>query len=190
MSVQKTQGYLSGQLLIAMPGMKDPRFTRAVVYLCAHNADGAMGIIVNRRFDGLNFSDLLAQLDIALTPGALDVPIHFGGPVESSRGFVLHSGDYTHPTSMFVSEGVMLSATVDVLKVIADGSGPRKSLLALGYAGWGPGQLDFEIRENVWLNAPANATFVFDHPLSGKWEASIQSLGINFGALSGDVGHA
>lgn len=188
--MQTTQGYLAGQLLIAMPQMRDPRFTRTVVYLCAHSAEGAMGIVVNRLFDGLSFPELLEQLDIDPTPRCSDVQVHFGGPVEGGRGFVLHSADYMHETSMMVDEQVALTATVDVLKAIADGMGPERSLLALGYAGWSPGQLDAEIRENVWLNVPADGQLLFSGDIEHKWENAIHKLGIDFGSLSGEVGHA
>jgi len=188
--MQKIQGYLAGQLLIAMPQMRDPRFARSVVYLCAHTAEGAMGIVVNRAFDGLSFTELLEQLDIEPAPGCDKIQVHFGGPVEGGRGFVLHSADYMHETSLMVAEGVALTATVDVLKAIAEGDGPRKSLLALGYAGWSPGQLDSEIRENAWLNVPADEALLFDADLGHKWEAAIHKMGIDFAALSGDAGHA
>ncbi len=188
--MQTTQGYLAGQLLIAMPQMRDPRFVRAVVYLCAHSSEGAMGIVVNRLFDGLDFGDLLEQLEIAAGPGCDDVRIHFGGPVEGGRGFVLHTADYMHETSMVVDDGIALTATVDVLKAIAEGMGPARCLLALGYAGWSPGQLDSEIRENVWLNVPADEGLLFDTDIDHKWEAAIHKLGIDFGSLSGDAGHA
>lgn len=188
--MQEINGYLAGQLLIAMPQMRDPRFARAVVYLCAHTAEGAMGIVVNRLFDGLSFPELLEQLDIPTNPECDRIQVHFGGPVEGGRGFVLHSDDYMHETSLVVAEGVALTATVDVLKAIAEGGGPRKSLLALGYAGWSPGQLDSEIRENAWLNVPADEKLLFDSDLDHKWEAAIHKLGIDFASLSGDAGHA
>lgn len=184
------QGYLAGQLLIAMPQMRDPRFARAVVYLCAHTAEGAMGIVVNRLFDGLSFPELLEQLDIDPTPECDRIRVHFGGPVEGGRGFVLHSADYMHETSLMVAEGVALTATVDVLKAIAEGLGPSKCLLALGYAGWGSGQLDDEIRENAWLNVPADEQLLFDADLDHKWEAAIHKLGIDFTSLSAEAGHA
>lgn len=186
----KTQGYLAGQLLIAMPQMRDPRFARSVVYLCAHSAEGAMGLVINRLFDGISFPDLLEQLDIEAGPGCDQVRVLMGGPVESGRGFVLHSTDYMHETSMNVAEGVALTATVDVLRAIAEGNGPRKSLLTLGYAGWSAGQLDAEIRENVWLNVPADEALIFGADLDHKWEQAIATLGIDFGSLSGEVGHA
>jgi putative transcriptional regulator len=188
--MQKINGYLAGQLLIAMPQMQDPRFARSVVYLCAHSAEGAMGLVVNRLFDGLSFSELLEQLDIPTTPQCEQIRVHFGGPVEGGRGFVLHSDDYMHDTSMRVSEGIALTATVDVLKAIAQGVGPRKSLLALGYAGWGAGQLDNEIRENAWLNVPADEQLLFGLDLNHKWEAAIHKLGIDVATLSANAGHA
>lgn len=188
--MQKTSGYLAGQLLIAMPQMRDPRFTRTVVYLCAHTAEGAMGIVVNRDFEGLTFPELLEQLDIEPGPGTESIQVHFGGPVEGGRGFVLHSTDYAHESTMIVDDGVALTATVDVLKAISSGHGPRDSLLALGYAGWSPGQLDAEIRENVWLNVPADPDILFGRDLDHKWERAIHKLGIDFGSLSGDAGHA
>jgi putative transcriptional regulator len=188
--MQETNGYLAGQLLIAMPQMQDPRFARSVVYLCAHTAEGAMGIMVNRLFEGLSFPELLEQLDIPANPECEEIRVHFGGPVEGGRGFVLHSDDYVHATSMRVAEGVVLTATVDVLRAIAEGGGPRRCLLALGYAGWSAGQLDEEIRDNAWLNVPADESLLFDPDPSHKWEAAIHKLGIDFATLSADAGHA
>jgi len=188
--MQKTQGYLAGQLLIAMPQMQDPRFSRAVVYLCAHSAEGAMGLVVNRLFDGITFSELLKQLGIESTPTCDQIRVHLGGPVEGGRGFVLHSTDYLHESSMVVEQGVALSATVDVLRAIAGGEGPRNSLLALGYAGWSAGQLDAEIRENAWLNVPADDLLLFGRDLDHKWEKAMNKLGVDFALLSADAGHA
>jgi putative transcriptional regulator len=190
MVMQKTQGYLAGQLLVAMPQMQDPRFARTVVYLCAHSAEGAMGLVVNRLLDGITFPELLDQLGIEATPVCDRIRVHLGGPVESGRGFVLHSADYLHETSMLVEDGVALSATVDVLKAIAGGGGPRDSLLALGYAGWSAGQLDAEIRENAWLSVPADPSLLFGRDLDHKWEQALHKLGIDFAALSADAGHA
>ncbi|MGE5505472.1 MAG: YqgE/AlgH family protein [Actinomycetota bacterium] len=190
MPMQKSTGYLAGQMLIAMPQMQDPRFQRTVLYLCAHTADGAMGLVVNRLFDGLSFPDLLEQLNIVPTSRCGDIRIHFGGPVEGGRGFVLHSTDYVQETTLLVDDKVALTATVDVLKAIAEGQGPSHSLLALGYAGWSAGQLDAEIRENVWLNVPADDDLLFGPDLEHKWEHAIHKLGIDFGSLSGEVGHA
>jgi len=188
--MQKSSGYLSGQLLIAMPQMRDPRFARGVVYLCAHSAEGAMGIMINRSFDGITFPELLEQLEIAPGPGCEHIRVHLGGPVEGGRGFVLHSPDYMHETSMMVDKHVALTATVDVLRAISQGEGPRASLLALGYAGWSAGQLDAEIRDNVWLNVPADDLLLFDDDIDHKWERAVHKLGIDLGLLSGDAGHA
>lgn len=186
----KTTGYLAGQMLIAMPQAQDPRFARSVVYVCAHTAEGAMGLVVNRLLDALSFPDLLEQLGIEPTPACSQIRVHFGGPVEAGRGFVLHSTDYIQDTTLMVDERVALTATVDVLKAIAEGRGPRRSLLALGYAGWAAGQLDAEIRDNVWLNVPADEDLLFGRDLEHKWESAVHRLGIDFGMLSGDAGHA
>ena len=186
----KSIGYLAGQMLIAMPQMQDARFSRAVVYLCAHTAEGAMGLVVNRLFNALSFPDLLEQLNIEPTPLCEPIRIHFGGPVEAGRGFVLHSTDYVQDTTLLVDDRVALTATVDVLKAIAEGRGPKQSLLALGYAGWGAGQLDSEIRENAWLNAPSDEELLFGLEIEHKWERAIAKIGVDFSMLSGDVGHA
>jgi putative transcriptional regulator len=190
MQHQDSSGYLTGQFLIAMPQMRDPRFERTVVYMCAHSAEGAMGIVVNRGLDDMTFGDLLDQLEIAPPETADTIRIHFGGPVDSGRGFVLHSTDYMHESSMLVADGVALTATVDVLKAISEGTGPRRRLLALGYAGWGAGQLDDEIRDNAWLNVAADTDILFDEDLPHKWERAIHMLGFDFSALSADAGHA
>ncbi len=185
-----SNGYLSGQLLIAMPQLHDPRFARAVVYICAHSASGAMGIVINRFFDGLTFPELLEQLEIATHPGCEAIRVHFGGPVEAGRGFVLPSTDYVHETTTKVDDTVGLTATVDILKSISEGEGPKASFLALGYAGWGPGQLDAEIRENSWLNVPSDSDLLFGPDLSSKWAKAIGKLGFDFTTLSAEAGHA
>ncbi len=190
MPVQKTSGYLAGQILIAMPQMEDERFARSIVYLCAHSAEGAMGIVINRLFGGITFPQLLEQLDIPPTPDCEQIRVHSGGPVESGRGFVLHTADYAQENTMMVADGVALTATVDVLRAMAAGTGPSQSLLALGYAGWGSGQLDSEIRENAWLNVPADADLLFGRDLEHKYEQAIAKLGIDVGLLSADAGHA
>lgn len=190
MTLQKTQGYLAGQLLIAMPQMEDPRFARSVVYICAHTAEGAMGLVINRLFDGLTFPELLEQLGIEAGPDCSAIRVHLGGPVEGGRGFVLHSADYMHDSSLMVQEGIALTATVDVLRAIAAGSGPRDRILALGYAGWSAGQLDAEIKENAWLNVPADFSLLFGTDLDHKWEAAIHKLGIDPSLLSVEAGHA
>jgi putative transcriptional regulator len=184
------EGYLTGQLLIAMPNMRDPRFARSVIYVCAHNADGAMGLVVNRLVGSVTFPDLLNQLGIDAEATSKEIQVHFGGPVESGRGFVLHSGEYRHDSTLQVAAEVALTATVDILQDIAHGRGPRRSLLALGYAGWGPGQLDSEIQANGWLNVAADEGLVFDDDLDSKWERAIAKLGVDLSLLSGDAGHA
>jgi len=183
-------GYLTGQLLIAMPHMQDPRFERSVIYVCVHNQEGAMGLVVNRLADELTFPDLLEQLGIETEQDRSDLPIHIGGPVESGRGFVLHTSDYKQGSTIRVDERVNLTATVDILKDIAAGRGPRQALLALGYAGWGAGQLDGEIQQNTWLSVPADEALIFDTDLDHKWERSIAKLGVDVSLLSGDAGHA
>lgn len=182
--------YLTGHLLVAMPGMLDPRFEKTVIYMCAHNADGAMGLVVNRVLESLTFPDLLTQLDIQPVGHREQIRVHFGGPVETGRGFVLHSADYAQPATMAVDENIALTATLDILRAIAEGKGPRNRLLALGYAGWGPGQLDNEIKMNGWLNVPSDDILVFDDDLDNKWERAIAKLGIDPRMLSDSAGHA
>lgn len=182
--------YLVGQLLVAMPSMQDTRFAKTVIYMCAHNADGAMGLVVNRSLDDLGFPDLLEQLEIDTSTLTDDVDVHFGGPVETGRGFVLHSPDYLQEGTMVVADGVALTATVEILRAIASGEGPRRHLLALGYAGWGPGQLDSEIKANGWLNVGADDGLVFDTDLKTKWDRAMAKLGIDPSMLSDSAGHA
>lgn len=182
--------YMTGQLLVAMPQMRDPRFARAVIYMCAHSADGAMGLVVNRRVGSITFDDLLQQLNIGPNKRNDEIRVHFGGPVEQGRGFVLHSSDYLQTGSLRVDDRVALTATLDILKEMAAGGGPRKSLLALGYAGWGPGQLDAEIQANGWLSVSSDEALVFDADLEHKWERAIGKIGIDFSKLSGEAGHA
>ena len=181
---------MTGQLLIAMPGMRDERFAKSVIYMCAHSEEGAMGLVLNQRLDSLTFAELISQLELDEKHLSKDVPVHFGGPVESGRGFVLHTSDYQQDATLEVVNGVALTATVEILKAIAQGKGPQKSLLALGYAGWGPGQLDMEIRANGWLQVPSDSEIIFDIEPDTKWERAIQRLGIDPRMLSDDVGHA
>ncbi len=182
--------YLEGQLLIAMPAMADPRFERSVIYVCAHNREGAMGLVVNKLFDEINFEELLTQLEI--TPGdpSPQLSIHFGGPVESQRGFVLHTAEYTGKGTVAVDEQVALTATLDILKDLANGSSPKNTMLALGYAGWGPGQLEEEISDNAWLHAPFNEDLVFDGDVDTKWQRAMNSIGVDPSSLSGAAGRA
>ncbi|HLI12981.1 MAG TPA: YqgE/AlgH family protein [Alphaproteobacteria bacterium] len=185
-----SSGYLAGQLLIAMPTMQDPRFARTIVYMCAHTSDGAMGLVINRLMGQLTFPELLEQIGITATQPMQDMRVHFGGPVESGRGFVLHSADFQTDGTLIVEDGIALTASVDILKAIAEGRGPRQSLLALGYAGWGAGQLESEIQANGWLSVQADEALVFDGDLDTKWERAMMKLGVDSRMLSGVAGHA
>ena len=181
---------LSGKLLIAMPGMGDPRFEKTVIFLCAHSEDGALGLVVNRRAGTVKREDLFRQLGIEPRPGAGGA-IHYGGPVETGRGFVLHSTDWRLPTATLeVDEAFAMTATVDVLKAIAEGVGPRRAMIALGYSGWGGGQLESELRRNGWLTCDADEEIVFGEDDSGKWAAALARLGIDPSLLSATGGTA
>lgn len=182
---------LTGQILIAMPGMPDPRFEYSVIYICAHSDDGAMGLIVNKPSVDVTFENLVDQLSIENTGNLSDIRVHFGGPVELGRGFVLHSPDFrSEMTTLNVDDGFAMTATLDVLESIAQGSGPDKRLIVLGYAGWGPGQLESEIAANGWLLCDASTDLVFDTADGDKWEAAFSSLGISPLALSSEGGRA
>lgn len=191
-------GYLSGHLLIAMPGMPDERFARSVIFLCAHSVDGAMGLVINKPASDLSMPDLLVQLDVVsgdeairLPPSVDRMPVLMGGPVDASRGFVLHSSDYMIDESTFQVDGeVCLTATVDILRAIARGRGPRRAVLALGYAGWSPGQLEAEIQGNGWLNCQANPGFLFDAGVEDKYERALRLMGIDPAMLSSTAGRA
>jgi len=181
---------LTGQLLVAMPQMQDRRFARSVIYLCAHGSEGAMGLVVNKLVDDLTLSQLMSQLGITAEGLKSDSKVHFGGPVESGRGFVLHSSDYSEDGTLMIGNNVALTATLDILRAIGRGEGPKKCLLALGYAGWGPGQLDAEIQANGWLNADADEALVFDPDTEDKWQRALAKIGVDLSVLSGDAGHA
>ena len=182
---------LSGKLLVAMPGMGDPRFAHAVVYLCAYSGEGAMGLIVNKPQTQIDFPSLLEQLDIPATPATEHIRVHFGGPVEQSRGFVLHSDDYgIDETTLEVTDAIRMTATLTVLEDIAAGRGPRNKLFALGYAGWGAGQLEQEIAANGWLVAEADEALLFGGDNSGKWDRAMAGLGVDPALLSGGAGRA
>lgn len=184
-------GYLSGQLLIAMPGIGDPRFERAVVLVCAHDEEHAMGLAVNRPLDGLHLGDLLEKLDIdAGAESALAEPVMIGGPVERERGFVLHTDDYQSEGSLPIARGLVLTATREVLELLAAGEGPRRCFMALGYAGWGAGQLEQEIRDNVWLTCPADEALLFGDDYDHKWSQALAKLGIDPGLLTAAAGSA
>lgn len=190
--------YLDGQLLVAMPGMTDERFARSVIYLCAHSAEGAMGIIVNKPAADLNMPDLLVQLDIIRQDDAIRLPIRvghmpvlMGGPVESSRGFVLHSPDFhIDQSTLLIDDGICLTATVEILRAIAAGTGPRDAVLALGYAGWQAGQLESEIQANGWLHCPADPDLIFNTALDAKYDRALRAIGIEPAMLSTSAGHA
>ncbi|MFX0541850.1 YqgE/AlgH family protein [Roseovarius sp. S4756] len=182
---------LTGRMLIAMPGMADPRFDQSVIFVCAHSDEGAMGLVINKMADDLKLSELLEQLDIEAGPRARRLPIHFGGPVEPGRGFVLHDAGYASSISTLeVSEAFAMTATLDILEDMAAGEGPDSALIALGYAGWGPGQLEGEIAENGWLICDASAKLVFGTRTPDKWASALATLGISPLALSADHGTA
>ena len=182
--------FFTGQLLIAMPAMADPRFAQSVIYLCAHTEEGAMGLVLNRPLAKPSFDELLRQLEIAPVPPARRIRLCAGGPVDNARGFVLHTADWTGEGSLRVNDRLALTASLDVLAAIAGGGGPRQGLLALGYAGWGPGQLDAEIQQNAWLTVPADERVVFDARTDSKWREALASLHIDPLALSAAAGHA
>ena len=191
-------GYLDGQLLIAMPVMGDPRFERSVIYMCAHSSEGAMGIIVNHPAGSIDFPQLLMQLDIIKTADQIKVPdnaepmqVLKGGPVDTGRGFVLHSSDFfIKDATLNIDSGICLTATVDILKAIASGAGPKHAILALGYAGWAPGQLEEEIQHNGWLHCDADADLIFGADVDEKYQRALRKIGIDLGMLSNEAGHA
>lgn len=182
--------YLVGQLLLAMPGMGDPRFDRAAIAMCVHDDAGALGLVVNHVYDGLTVRQVMEQLDVDPLDLDEDLPVYSGGPVEPGRGFVLHSLDYGGQATLQVSNIWGLTATLDILKDIAAGKGPSKWLLALGYTGWGEGQLDEELTRHGWLNAPAPPELVFDTPFEERWPQAFAALGVDVGHLSSTAGRA
>lgn len=195
------KGYLNGQLLLAMPSMTDPRFANAVIYICTHTEDGAMGLIINKPCDNIDFPDLLKQLEIdsigtdlpenTEPPSSLkNIMLHEGGPVETGRGFILHSADYVQETTLITSETVALTATVDILAAIAAEEGPRDYLIALGFSGWGKGQLESEIRNNSWLTIEADDELVFRTDLDLKFPRAMAKLGVDLSMLSSQSGSA
>lgn len=190
--------YLDGQMLIAMPVMEDERFQRSLIYVCAHSSEGAMGIIVNRPAGSIDFPGLLMQLDIIkkgerimLPEDAEAMKVLRGGPVETGRGFVLHSSDFfIKDSTLPIDDEISLTATLDILKAIATGAGPKRAILALGYAGWAPGQLENEIQHNGWLHCPADSDLVFGQDIDGKYERALKKIGIDLAMLSNEAGHA
>jgi len=192
------KGYLDGQMLIAMPAMLDDRFARSLIYVCAHSAQGAMGIVVNHPAPNINFSDLLVKLDVIPAADIIRLPsragvvkVMRGGPVETERGFVLHSADFFIENSTLpIDDGICLTATLDILKAIARGDGPASAILALGYAGWAPGQLESEIQGNGWLHCAPDPDLIFGADIGGKYDKALKKIGIDLGMLSSEAGHA
>ncbi len=197
-SERRSEGFLKGHLLIAMPVMTDRRFARSVIYLCAHSDDGAMGLIINYRANNIDFPDLLERLKIlpkgvhdAITPDLSNRHVHNGGPVETGRGFVLHTGDYfVRDSTLKIDSDISLTASIDILKAIATGGGPGKSIFALGYAGWSAGQLESEIQSNGWLHCDADPELLFDSDLDSKYNRALGKIGIDPSFLVSDAGHA
>jgi len=192
------RGYLDGQMLIAMPAMSDERFARTVIYVCAHSTEGAMGIVVNQPAQNIKFPDLLVQLEVIPASERIQLPdqaeavkVLKGGPVETGRGFVLHSADFFIENSTLpIDDGICLTATLDILKAIARGNGPNNAVLALGYAGWAPGQLEQEIQQNGWLHCDADSDLIFGADIEHKYERALRKIGIDLGMLSNEAGHA
>ncbi len=194
--MKQRDGFLNGKLLIAMPGMSDKRFVRSVIYVCAHSNSGAMGIILNQ-LHSIDFPELLLQLGVIeqakksyLSESIKKFPVRYGGPVDPSRGFVLHSGDYTCEATISVTDKIYLTATIDILKAISCEQGPQHALVALGYAGWKAGQLETEISENGWLISSASPSFIFESDLSNTYDESFTRMGINPTYLVSEIGHA
>ena len=191
-------GYLDGQLLVAMPTMQDERFARAVIYVCAHSSEGAMGIVINQPAQNIRFPDLLVQLDVIPSSDLIELPdqadavrVLKGGPVETGRGFVLHTADFFIENSTLpIEQGICLTATLDILKAIARGKGPASAVLALGYAGWAPGQLENEIQANGWLNCDADSELLFGPNTEDKYNQAMRKIGVDPGKLASVAGHA
>lgn len=191
LSTEPSESFLEGKLLIAMPGMSDPRFEKSVIFMCAHSAKGAMGLIVNKPIDGLSFHELMEKFNIPVTTDGSLTPILFGGPVELGRGFVLHSADYASESATLpITSEISLTATTDILEAIAQGRGPSKAMLALGYAGWADGQIENEILSNGWIHCDADAALVFGNEHDSKWETAINKLGAAVSGLSAETGRA
>jgi putative transcriptional regulator len=185
------ESFLEGKFLIALPGMLDERFAQTVIYVCAHSTNGAMGIVINKPIPGLSFASLMDQLEIFTHPKLADFPILYGGPVETTRGFVLHSNDYeTADATLPVSDDISLTATTEILRAMADGRGPRHAILALGYAGWGPGQVESEFQDNGWLHCDADSALLFNMEPATKWRAALSRLGIDPLGLTANAGRA
>ena len=181
---------LTNQFLIAMPGLMDPNFHQTVTFICAHNEEGAMGIVINRPLK-FALGEVLSQMELASTNNkALNIPVYHGGPVQTDRGFVLHTMVDDWESSIRVSDRISVTTSRDILESIAEGTGPDHALIALGYAGWAAGQLEQELKENVWLNGPADSDIIFNTPYDQRWEKSAALLGVDLGRISSDIGHA
>jgi putative transcriptional regulator len=181
---------LTNHFLIAMPGLQDPNFSRTVTYICEHTEQGAMGIVINRPMD-IRLGEVLSQLDIETQdPGVLDTFVYLGGPVQTERGFVLHSSGQSYESTLCITPEICVTTSRDVLEAIADGRGPARKLIALGYAGWGGGQLEVEMSANAWLSGPADGEIIFRLPADGRWQAAANLLGVDLNLLSGEAGHA
>jgi putative transcriptional regulator len=181
---------LSGQILVAMPTLTDPNFSQTVILVCAHGADGAMGIILNRALERPSFNGLLQQLEISPVPPQREIRLCAGGPVENARGFVVHTADWMVDGTLRVDGGLGLTTSLDILKAVAQGDGPRECLLALGYAGWGPGQLEAEFGQNSWLSVPADEALVFKGDNETRWRRAMGKLHVDPALLSPIAGHA
>jgi putative transcriptional regulator len=185
------EGFLFGKLLIAMPGMPDPRFERSVIFMCAHSEQGALGLIINKPIEGLPFRELMVKMDIPVSATTSTAPVLFGGPVDTDRGYILHSHERgNRPATAMITSEIALTPTVDMLRAISDGRGPAKWLLTLGYAGWGPGQIEDEILHNGWIHCDADAALVFDSEMDSKWERAFGKLGAGLSGLSSEAGRA
>ena len=182
--------WLMGQFLVAMPGMPDPRFSRAVIYVCSHGPSGAMGLVINRLFGEADFEMLLEQLNVEKSLATPDLQVQFGGPVEMGRGFVLHSSEYLREGTTRIDESIAITATVEIIQDIAEGNGPEHILMALGYAGWDAGQLEEELKNNGWLTVAADENILFDTDLDSKWDRAMAKIGISPAMLSETAGHA
>jgi len=186
----RQEGFLEGKFLIALPGMPDPRFERSVILMCAHSPQGAMGLIVNKPVEGVAFGYLMEKLGIKITANRLETPVLFGGPVETERGLILHSSEYQSGHSTRITSEISVTGTVDVLNAIAQGRGPQQAAFALGHAGWGPGQIEEEIRSNSWVHCDSDKAILFDLGQDAKWAAALRKLGIDLSGLSAEAGRA
>ena len=193
-SKSNDESYLAGKLLLAMPGMGDSRFYKSVIYVCAHDEEGAMGLVINHPLESVAFDELLEELkitaDIEVDLNALEVPVMRGGPVEGARGFLLHSSDFSKPDTVKVDDRIYVTGTLDALKDVAQGAGPARRIFILGYAGWTAGQLDQELQQNAWLVVDADPDLVFSEGAEDKWERAVRKLGIEPSMLSAAGGSA